>query len=123
VLLLSEFIDGMLMIKIACLFALASYILSILSFMKLKLPESEATVRADLQRLCAYAALLMCAGLLICIVVYNLSIVLTFFGLLAVMTAYYLLIAKRHINHDAPEEVEANTEGINIIITKWGGKQ
>jgi ethanolamine permease len=119
VLLLTEFIDVMLMVKLACLFALVSYILTTLSFMKLKLADTVATVRADLQRLCAYAALLMCAGLLICIVVYNLPVILTFFGLLAVVTAYYHLFAKRHINHDAPEEVEANTEGINIIITKF----
>ena len=119
VLLLSEFIDTMFMIKIACFFALVSYLITILSFMKIKLPENEAAGNGSLQRAIAYIALFMCAGLLLCMVVYNLQVVLVFFGFLLLVGIYYQMVAKRRINHDAPEEVEANTEGINIIVTNF----
>lgn len=119
ILLLSEFIDAMAMIKAACAVALASYLITIVSFIKLKRMGKEAIKIGSLNKAGAYIALFMGTGLLISIFIYNYEVILFFCGMLIVVGIYYRLVARKHINNDAPEEVEANTEGINIIITNF----
>jgi ethanolamine permease len=120
VLLLAEFVDVMIMIKIACIFALVSYLLTILSFLKMRHQDDEAAKERSRQRSYAYIALLMCLTLMACMIVYYYREVLIFLGLLILMAVYYRFVAVRRINNDAPEEAAANTEAINIIITDIG---
>jgi ethanolamine permease len=121
---LAEFVDAILLIKIACLIALVSYIITTLSYLKIMFQHEDTfrdglihRIRTQLRKIAAYATLFMSAGLLLCIAVYNIPVLLAFLSLLALLSLYFLLAARKRINYDAPEEVESNTEGINIIIT------
>ena len=117
ILLLSEFVDKMIMIKAACFFALLSYLFTTLSYLKLKLSDSETGKGRILHKASAGLVGMMCVVCLISMSAMNPEVLLTFFGLLAATGIYYRLVAGKRINNDAPEEVEANTDGINIIIT------
>jgi len=116
-LLLSGFFPAISLIKMACFFALISYLLTALSYFPLVIRKMKKGKRRVLQKGMVGLVLLMCAVGFFGMLFLNLLLFGIFSGILILAAVYYLAVGKKKVNQDAPEEVEANSERINIIIT------
>lgn len=117
VLLLAEFANTALMIIIACFCAVISYILVLISNIKITVLNKSLKKSINSQNLYVYIALLMTFGFITALVVFESIAALITAVVYAFAAVYYFILVKNSINNDAPEEVEANTDEINKIIT------
>jgi ethanolamine permease len=113
VLLIAEMGNTALMIQVVCVCAITSYSFSLSAFIKIMQSERSRFRKV----LPAYIALLACAVFLIGFLIFQTVSTLITFGILAAGILYYYLFSIGRINSDAPEEIEANLDDFNIIIT------
>lgn len=116
ILILGEAGNANMLIIIACMCAIISYGFTLASYIKLILRNSGMRKKkaADFA---AYVLLAVCFCILGIFIIFQKSAALMIFGIYSCLLLYYMLVSKNRINNDAPEEAEANTDEINIIIT------
>ena len=117
VLILTKFVGIAQLIIIACFCAVISYILVLISNIKITSLNKSMKKSITSQNLYVYIALLMALGFIAALAVFESIAALITVGIYVFAAVYYFVLVKNRINNDAPEEVEANTDEINKIIT------
>lgn len=102
------------LIQIVCICAVTSYAFSLTAHVKI----TRATGGGFYKILPAIIALAICLVFIGGFFIYQTESVLLTLGIFLIGIIYYFVFARGRINRDAPEEVEANIDDMNIITSK-----
>lgn len=114
VVLIAQIRDSRILIQIVCVCAIVSYTISLGSFIKI----SRKSDQSLWNKFIALIGLLVCLTILVGLFVFQIKSILITLGIILIGIIYYSIFVRGQINRDAPEEVEANIDDINIIIDK-----